>query len=484
MFIVTACDNGEIVIPDFTVSYDAGDGSGTPPADQNVAPGETIHLPDQGNMSAPSDKKFKGWRTNSQNYAPGNSFTVTKDTTFLAQWIPTVSGDDDPEDPEEPVEPGTANTTLPQAEPHPASSMEDPPKVLASYSDGTSNRYLVDVGYISDMLISELGRFRYAGNVGQSFGVSETNTTTVTNSLTTTISESIAISNTLGIKVSIGEEVGAKLGGFGVEGNFAVKTNLETSWSGTLSNTTTKSTSNTAITATAYSKGLNLGYVFKTDDPQGSYRYVIYGVCDVYFIIKTSPDKQTLLGWDTVVCDRPGYEHSFEYSADGRFTSEPAGTIDFKENFWKNLPSPPPLKTSYAETRSVNGDWDIDNIGHASKDEIFTPNLDIPKLKQFGYTKLKIDVSFDYRSDSVWGGNLRLQIANWNKTSELGSAEFSHTSGWGSYTRTSFSQTVSIDATNSDTGEFMLLWSRVENDGLFVCGYGVGNRTITITALK
>jgi len=126
-------------------------------------------------------------------------------------------------------------------------------------------------------------------------------------------------------------------------------------------------------------------------------------------------------------------------------------------------------------------DWDIDNIGHSSKGETFTPGLDIPKLKQFGYTKLRIDVSFDYRSESIWGGNLRLQIANWNKTSELGRAEFGHTSDW---TSASFSKTVSIDATNSDTGQFMLLWSRVENDSILVCWYGVGNRTITITALK
>jgi hypothetical protein len=204
----------------------------------------------------------------------------------------------------------------------------------------------------------------------------------------------------------------------------------------------------------------------------------MYGVCDVYFVLETSLDNQTLLGWETVVCDRPGYTHRFEYSADGRFATEPTGAIDFKEDFWKNLASPPPLKIS----SSINGGGDIDNIGHSAKGETFTPPaLDIPKLRQFSYKTLKIDVSFRYHSESILSGNLRLQLANYNMTNELGRAEFSHNLNW---TSASFSKTVSIDATNSDTGQFTLLWIRIENDGFLVCKYGVGNRTITITALK
>jgi hypothetical protein len=75
------------VIQNFTVSYDVGDGSGIPPVNQTVASGGTFYLPDQGNMTAPSNYTFKGWRTNGQNYAPGNSFTVTSNTIFLAQWL-------------------------------------------------------------------------------------------------------------------------------------------------------------------------------------------------------------------------------------------------------------------------------------------------------------------------------------------------------------------------------------------------------------
>jgi hypothetical protein len=70
-----------------TVSYDTGAGSGTPPASQNVASGETIYLPGQGSMTAPSGQTFKGWQTNGQNYSAGDSFTVTGNTIFVAQWV-------------------------------------------------------------------------------------------------------------------------------------------------------------------------------------------------------------------------------------------------------------------------------------------------------------------------------------------------------------------------------------------------------------
>jgi hypothetical protein len=476
IFTITTCDNDSSVTQSFTVSYDAGTGSGTPPASQNVASGETIYLPGQGNLTAPSDQTFNGWRTSGHDYSAGDSFTVTGNTIFLAQWAPKGTGDT-----ENSV---VFNTALLQAKPSPASSTGTP-KVLASLTDGTNNFYLVDVGYISDMYISSIAAIDYTG-VPVDFAKTITTTETYTNSLTETVSESIAISHTDGRKLGIGVEYKLQ----SLVGDFTAKGNFEWSWSDTTSQTSSKSTSNTATTATQYAESQTIKYQFGANDhPLGRYRYAIYGVCDIYFILKTSLDNQTLLSWETSVCARPNdYFVRSEYSADGVFTNESTGTIDFEEDFYKNLPIIPiikepelDVKTSYSETRSINGDWNINDIGYSSKDETFKPDLSISKLKQFGYTKLSIDVSFDYNPDSIWGGNLRLQIVNWNKTSELGSREFGHISGWN---RASFSTTVSIDATNSDTGQFMLLWSRVENDGLFVCHYAVGNRTITITALK
>jgi len=69
------------------------------------------------------------------------------------------------------------------------------------------------------------------------------------------------------------------------------------------------------------------------------YRYAVYGICDVYFILTTSRDNQTLLDWETVVCARPGdYFLRSEYADNRIFNNEPVSTIDIIEDFYKLLP--------------------------------------------------------------------------------------------------------------------------------------------------
>jgi len=74
----------------FTVSYDAGDGSGTPPASQTVEDGKSINLPGKGSLTAPAGKEFDGWKGDGSTYSTGDSYTVTKDVTFTAQWKSTT----------------------------------------------------------------------------------------------------------------------------------------------------------------------------------------------------------------------------------------------------------------------------------------------------------------------------------------------------------------------------------------------------------
>ena len=75
--------------PEYTVSFRVGEGSGSAPASQTVKAGESITLPEQGVMTAPSGKTFVGWKTGgaSTTYKPGASVTITADTAFTAQWL-------------------------------------------------------------------------------------------------------------------------------------------------------------------------------------------------------------------------------------------------------------------------------------------------------------------------------------------------------------------------------------------------------------
>ncbi|MDR2499692.1 MAG: InlB B-repeat-containing protein [Treponema sp.] len=86
--------------PTYTVSFDKGEGTGTPPADKPAASGTPITLPGAGDLTAPAGKTFNGWKTGGNTYSAGDSYTVTGNVTFIAQW---KSATDDPVVPKSPV---------------------------------------------------------------------------------------------------------------------------------------------------------------------------------------------------------------------------------------------------------------------------------------------------------------------------------------------------------------------------------------------
>ncbi|MDR2900462.1 MAG: InlB B-repeat-containing protein [Treponema sp.] len=86
-FSAIGCDfflNGDNEI--FTVTYEAGEGSGTVPSSEEVVSGEEINLPGQGDMTGPEGKVFSGWKTGDENYGAGAKYEVSKDVTFVAVW--------------------------------------------------------------------------------------------------------------------------------------------------------------------------------------------------------------------------------------------------------------------------------------------------------------------------------------------------------------------------------------------------------------
>jgi uncharacterized repeat protein (TIGR02543 family) len=89
----------DTVIPDgknYTVSFDRNGGSGTVPDSITKKSGESITLPNAGNLSR-TDYTFEGWNTNASgsgtNYTAGSSFTVpTQNVTLYAKWEQGSSG--------------------------------------------------------------------------------------------------------------------------------------------------------------------------------------------------------------------------------------------------------------------------------------------------------------------------------------------------------------------------------------------------------
>jgi uncharacterized repeat protein (TIGR02543 family) len=331
---------------------------------------------------------------------------------------------------------------------------EGSPKVLGKYSDGESNFYLIDAGYVSRMFISELYRFNYTGyNV--TAGVTQTTIDTVTNSLSNTVSESIEISHSDTDKWTFGAEIEGKfgIGAWGVSAK--VKTEYENSWSDTTSTTNSKSRTDTVETAKSVANGISASYTFEDYDLQGMYRYALYGDCDIYFVIKTTLDNHDLKdadpeSWQTVVCNRPGYTYCFEYSADGNFTNEPPiDKIEFDQDFWTTLDSPithtlsfdtgggtviPPRNVSAGTPLSLTGIVAPTRAGYEFAGWTKTDGSEIPTVMPDTDLRIKAKWLALSQPRAFYVGNPR--ITDWYRTdwriislplAELKKAEFGYT---------------------------------------------------------
>ncbi len=75
--------------PLYTLSYDKGDGGGTAPSSQEGIKGDVVVVQSSGELNN-SGYVFNGWNTErggtGEPYVPGDSLTLTADTTLYAQW--------------------------------------------------------------------------------------------------------------------------------------------------------------------------------------------------------------------------------------------------------------------------------------------------------------------------------------------------------------------------------------------------------------
>jgi len=288
--------------------------------------------------------------SSSQVDTPSSSSDDTPSSSSSQVDTPSSSSDDTPSSSSS--QGGTLETTL-KAEPVATSNNPSEPKIVGSWTNEGKNYYVIDAGVIRKTFISAIfGPEHYDGYHPVSVAMKTINQSTITTSTTETISKSIAISNTLGVKLGLEEAIKASVPGVG---DISAKLNLEVSETINVSNGKTKSTSISDITSFVQSQETSRTMTFGTNGaPAGYYRYALYGVSDVYFVIETSLDNQILLSWDVVSCVRSGdYLRHNDYSPNGDFDNSPSieSQIIFAEDFYKTLPPPPPPKIEKNERK-------------------------------------------------------------------------------------------------------------------------------------
>jgi hypothetical protein len=363
------------------------------------------------------------------------------------------------------------------------------PEIIDSYTDGTYNYYLIHPGYVKLVPIAYGAADDYNGvtPIEVSFSRTEEIGSIVTNSVTSCVSRTVTNSNTQ--EFSAGLKVGTTFAG-------VVDAELEAKWKGSWTNAEAKSYSTTSTHTTAES------YATKNTDTKkytignngeavGKYRHTLIATCDIYLFLKLNANNtQVVEALTSAYARQASYTYVIDYDPDtsGEFKkNSSSNSIKVDPDFYKTLRVPtnkepivtPPVvepTAYYTETRTN----DLDHVGSSSSDETISPKFSMESLKSLGYNKVRIDVSYRFKAEEILGGDLRLQVANADKSSELGHKDagpsiFSDMS----WRDGSYSVTASIDSLKSPTCDFTLLWSKTGWSK-----YCVGIRTITITAIK
>ncbi|MDR0751602.1 MAG: hypothetical protein LBF12_03310 [Christensenellaceae bacterium] len=216
---------------------------------------------------------------------------------------------------------------------------ELPFRILDSYTDGFQNYYLVDMGCINNTHLSTSHLVNYNGQSPITASVTTTTSDSVAQATSSTISNSYSMTTSTGSTSSLNETLEVKNGFY-----------LKQSFNYSTTDNSSSSTSSERATETAVEEILNTLNSTTTEftvgehgEKAGWYRYGLYAIVDIYFMLTTSSDNFDLVSFETASGIRTNtvLPH-FEYSEDGSFDNAPLANsiLDLPEGFWEDLPAP------------------------------------------------------------------------------------------------------------------------------------------------
>jgi hypothetical protein len=384
----------------YTVTFNAGTGTGNVPVSDPVVLNGWITLPGQGDMTEPENQSFVGWRINgSENKSAGEEIQITGNTVCTARW--GMNG---------PLQP----------KPHPVSVPFSSNNIFSYVERSGSenlNVYLVKAGTIEDVLIFEADNRNYFGGSftwNETVSESRYSASSVETILSQTIANSTEETDSWHIEGAISGTY------YGVTGNIK----------GEIGNTTIKqkaeerhfSTTSIVETVDTWSRTQDFNYTFRDGiDPYGDYRKVVYAnLCHVYWEFKTSRDNQTLISFNPIVIvdttSSPVYKKRLEYAASGgSFTYvAPSTKLPTPQDFWKTLSRPQlndittmefPVRT---EEKKIDDDrWfheDTVYFGQFVDDQYVSLNID--RIRQNGYRRISFTIKLKLKGDTGWNGGV------------------------------------------------------------------------------
>ncbi|MCL2598343.1 MAG: hypothetical protein FWD76_00320 [Firmicutes bacterium] len=220
------------------------------------------------------------------------------------------------------------------------------PQILGKYTDGYSNYYLLNAGYILGQYVGNMGFVNYNGQTPVTSTVTTVTATTYTETLTDTVSDSVMMNTSAGLKVGwkAGVEAEAGFGGFKLKAKaeLSEELSINTSLTNTVNHTLTTNTSEMTSKSESVAIEFTVG---EHGEKRGYYRYALYSnAVDVMMQVRTSRDNQTLLDIETYAIASTKSADlipHFEYSQTPFFDNTPLGsTLDVDYNFYQRLEIP------------------------------------------------------------------------------------------------------------------------------------------------
>jgi len=313
------------------------------------------------------------------------------------------------------------------------------PLIMALSTDDTYNYFIIDAGLIKNVPISSGSIISYNGQTAMEVEFTKTTVSeiAVENSLSTTVSESVITTkmNTAGGKIGIETGGIAKLFGakISAEGNYSRTWGTETE--------NAYSTTSTLTTATRFSESISESIKYtigNRNEKAGDYRLSLVAACDIYFFLTTNRDNSVLIESTAVICARsiPQPRYVVEYDvAGGNFgITTSSQKIDFKQDFYKSLPVPPPsryrteFKTIRTSTQKITHSGQFNQHFDVVRFDVF--GVDLNTMKQEGYKTINFLIRLDVREiDDGYQYISLFSSANQSNNYLIASCQFEHSPG-------------------------------------------------------
>ncbi len=365
-------------------------------------------------------------------------------TSFICLCLLACSGEDsnDINKSSDDIETNAPLKALPIASPGLNGTKISESQILGSWTDGEKNWYVIDVGHIERSFVGQLTNdLKWVkGSTPLKYTIKEITQDVVTTNMTQTVSNSVTFTdastntNSTDIETAIGLAVeGGIKDVFKISGSldFTIRNSFGNSKTVSVSRGKSQETSMSNIQSVSVTKEQTREFTLgSVGEATGTYRWAVYAISDVYFVVSTSLDKQTLLSWDVVSCARPALTESFEYSPDGDFdnTPETGKEIKLSHDFYKTLPDPKE-KPSYTITLNSNGGTDIPLTVTAELGKTLA-ELSIPTptkvARNFKGWYSALSGGIKYENTYVVKENITL-YARWTKTETEGPLKYNDT---------------------------------------------------------